>query len=100
MRASKSSFGSASVTLVLLSVLAAGIIAFLGYSGFQLIRQESGAAESARRSVDEHRAVVESSPDAILVVDLENRITLANSRTAELFGFATAAAMLGMNILE
>ena len=39
---------------------------------------------------DLFRAIVEASPSAIVVVDAEGMVTLANSRTAELFGYSPA----------
>ena len=36
------------------------------------------------------RALLEGAPDAMLIVDQEGRIVLANNQAAQLFGYATA----------
>jgi diguanylate cyclase (GGDEF)-like protein/PAS domain S-box-containing protein len=99
VRVSKMSFEAATLAILGLSIITVIILGTLAIFGFQLIRKESGAARRARRSEEEHRAVVESSPDAILVVDLGNRITLANARAAEVFGYEAGSDMLGTNMI-
>jgi PAS domain S-box-containing protein len=55
-----------------------------GGSGFSLVSREV----SERRSTEETlRALVESAPDAFVVVGVDGRIVLVNARAEELFGY-------------
>jgi PAS domain S-box-containing protein len=62
-----------------------------------------GAGESARpvterrRTDDEFRALLESGPDALVIVGADGRITLVNAQTEKLFGYARAE-LLGNSV--
>ena len=63
------------------------------------IQQQDLRVSLSSREPDDYffRAIVEASPTAILMVDAEGVISLANSRTEELFGYAPAE-LLGKKI--
>ncbi|MDX2166633.1 MAG: PAS domain S-box protein [Deltaproteobacteria bacterium] len=46
------------------------------------------ALQEARRIADRYRSLVESAPDAMVVVDDQGRIVLLNAQTERLFGYA------------
>ena len=56
--------------------------------------------EDLRKSDQFHRTLLESSPDAVVVTDLDGRAIYASRRTAEIFGFSTVDELLGKNPLE
>ena len=51
-------------------------------------------------SEDRYRAVVETSPDAITLTDLEGRIVMCNLRAAEIHGYGSCAELAGVSFLE
>jgi len=59
-------------------------------------RTASALAESERR----YRALVETSPDAIILAGLEGGIIMANERAAELARFEDASEIIGNNLLD
>lgn len=63
------------------------------------IHRKDRSVSVSNREPDDHffRAIVEASPTAILMVDAEGAIKLANSRSEELFGYAPAE-LLGQKI--
>jgi PAS domain S-box-containing protein len=62
---------------------------------------ERKMAESAlRRSEESYRSLVETSPDGIIVTDTDGVIHFANQCLAEMFGYESAAGMLGLNFLD
>jgi PAS domain S-box-containing protein len=53
--------------------------------------EERNRIETAlRESEERYRALVEASPDAVLMTDLEGNIVFASKRSAEMFGYASA----------
>jgi PAS domain S-box-containing protein len=51
-------------------------------------------------SEEQYRALVETSPDSIIVCDLQGTIRMVNMQTVMLFGYAGAEAMLGQTGLN
>ena len=56
--------------------------------------------EDLRRSEETYRTLVEAAPDAVVMADLEGRITFASRRTVELYGCASVDELLGRSPLE
>jgi PAS domain S-box-containing protein len=53
-----------------------------------------------RASEAKYRALVDTSPDGITLVDLEGKLVLCNRQTARLHGFENPEAMYGINVFE
>ncbi|MGB8218580.1 MAG: CHASE4 domain-containing protein [Candidatus Methanoperedens sp.] len=53
-----------------------------------------------RKSEEHYRGLVETSPDAVMLSDLDGRILVANQRAAELHGFKDIQEVLRKNIFE
>ncbi|GAC1633807.1 MAG: hypothetical protein NVS4B2_19880 [Chloroflexota bacterium] len=58
------------------------------------------ALEELRESQDRYRMLVETSPDAILLIDRYGFITMANRRAGVLYGYAGEAPLDGQSLLE
>ncbi|MGD8814737.1 MAG: PAS domain S-box protein, partial [Anaerolineales bacterium] len=52
-----------------------------------------------QESEETHKTLVETSPDAVTVTDLEGKITYASQRTADLHGYESPADLVGLNSL-
>lgn len=65
-----------------------------------LSEQQKEAEERLRESEALYRALVNTSPDAILVTGLDGRILMANSRAAELTAYPAASDMIGLDVFE
>jgi PAS domain S-box-containing protein len=62
--------------------------------------QQTETEERLRESEALYRALVDTSPDAIVFTDLDGVILMANARAAELFEYPAAAQLIGMNVFE
>jgi len=51
--------------------------------------------QALRQSESHHRTLVETSPDAILLLSRDGKVLMCNRRTAELFGYRHSADLLG-----
>jgi PAS domain S-box-containing protein len=56
--------------------------------------------EILRESEARYRSLVETSPDAIALTDLEGLVILVNERTAQLLGFKTPEDLIGRNAFD
>jgi diguanylate cyclase (GGDEF)-like protein/PAS domain S-box-containing protein len=56
--------------------------------------------EALRESEEMYKTLVQTSPDAVTVTDLEGHITEVSQRTLELHGFESAEELLGRSTLE
>ncbi len=56
--------------------------------------------QALRDSETLYRRLIETSPDALLLTDVLGTILLANERAARLYGFATAATMVGHSTMD
>lgn len=60
---------------------------------FRDISQRKQAEASLRQSEEKYRILVEASPDAVIMADLEGRITYASQRAVQLYGGRSAAEL-------
>ncbi len=58
------------------------------------------AEEALRESEEKYRTLVETSPDAVLMTDLEGHITFASPRAVELYAAERVEELLGRNPLD
>ncbi|MDI6782881.1 MAG: PAS domain S-box protein [bacterium] len=63
------------------------------------ITDNKRAEEELRESEARYRMLVETSPDAILVIDLNGNILMVNHQTMALTGYEYATEIIGQNIL-
>ncbi len=59
------------------------------------ITDRRGAEEALRESEAKHRTLVEMSPDAVIMADLEARVTYANREAARMLGYDDPEEMIG-----
>jgi PAS domain S-box-containing protein len=64
------------------------------------ITERKQAEQALRESEARYRTLVETSPDAIIMVGPDGRILLANQQTARLHGFARAEDMVGLDAAQ
>ncbi len=67
---------------------------------FKAQRQEKATAAALRESEARYRALVDASPDAIILGDLEGRIITCNQQAAHLHGFEDALALQQRSIYD
>ena len=58
------------------------------------------AEEALRESEEQYRTLVETSPDGIMMIDLQARIVMANKELAELYGAESVEELLGRSSFE
>ncbi len=64
------------------------------------VTERREAETRLRESEARYRSLVETSPDSIVVTDLEGWITMANRSAVEILGYRDQAEVLGRNVLE
>lgn len=64
------------------------------------ITDRFNAEQQLRESEQRYRAVVDTSPDAIVLADLEGRLVMANQRAADLAARATATELVGLSLFD
>lgn len=68
-------------------------------SHMDITKRKEGEAR-LRKSEALYRALVNASPDSIMLLDLEGKILMANSRAAELYAFPSTDEMVGLNVCQ
>ncbi|HUT52082.1 MAG TPA: PAS domain S-box protein [bacterium] len=58
------------------------------------------AEKAMRESEEKYRALVETSPDSIVVSDLEGKVVMANRQALRLYGCAREEELLGLNSFD
>jgi PAS domain S-box-containing protein len=66
----------------------------------QTRRERERAEEERRRTEDVYRTVVETSPDAILLLDLHATIVLCNQQAARMYGCPSPSMLQGRYVLD
>jgi PAS domain S-box-containing protein len=56
--------------------------------------------DALQASIESYRTLVELSPDAIALLDLTGKILLCNQQKARLYGYASPAALIGVNVFD
>lgn len=64
------------------------------------VTSRTRSEQALRESEEQARTILESSPDAIVLVGLNGEILLANQQAAVLHGYATPHAMMGLPVGE
>ncbi|MDI6873450.1 sensor histidine kinase [Candidatus Solincola sp.] len=64
------------------------------------ITERREAETKLRESEERYRSLVETSPDAIVVTDLEGKINMVNRAVVEMLGYRDPEEVLGRNVLE
>jgi len=84
--------------------LSGGIISYEGRPADMIIvrdiTERKQAEEALRGSEEKLRSILESSPDAITVTNLEAKLTDCNAATLSMHGFDTVEELIGMDALE
>lgn len=86
-----------SVAGILVSVLLSAILAFVGTNYRQARREAEGARKDLDAREAQLRSLLETAPDAAIVIDAGGRIVTFNGAAERQFGYAAAEA-LGQNV--
>lgn len=78
------------------------LIAFvvIGFLLVVAVHRAVGARQALVKSEERYRTLVETSPDAIVAVDNQGKITMCNQRAASLHGYSAPAAIVGTHLDE
>ncbi len=64
------------------------------------IAERQRTAQALSESEELYRHLVETSPDAIMLIDLDTEVIVANRRAVSTFGFASREEMVGENVFD
>ncbi len=84
----------------LVSALIAGQMDGLLQEARLALKRYQDAQSALRDTEARYRILVETSPDAIMLTNLEGNILMGNRQNAALFGFENPEALTGMNALD
>ncbi len=64
------------------------------------ITERKKAEETIKASEEKYRALIETSPDAIIMIDLENHLSFANYQAALMFGYDGVEELIGLSPID
>lgn len=82
---------------LLLLQLFMGTIAVMNLAVSATAFERRKAEETLKESEDRYKKLIDTSPDAIVVTDLEGRIQVVNEQVLTIYGFKTAKELIGKN---